>query len=283
MGEQENPILDHFLYVMPFLNKLLVKDVGVGITDREKYLLYKPGGELDMKVSPGTPVKPGSAVVQAMECKRRVVIRGDKSIFGMPYIAVAYPILDPSGEVLGSAVISESVDMQDTMQYISTTLNDSISMLGSTTEEISAQTQEIAALSSNLTEVALGLQRRVKESDQVIRLVKNIAAQTNLLGLNAAIEAARVGSAGKGFSVVAEEIRKLSTDSVDSIKKIDDIISAIQTDSDQTYHKMVQINELINQIAVAITDVADATQQAGNLTQKLDDVAESFSKDNKAV
>jgi len=63
MSGENNEILEHFLQVLPFLNELSIKDIGVGLTDLEKYLLYKPGKELDMNVAPGSLVKPGSAVV----------------------------------------------------------------------------------------------------------------------------------------------------------------------------------------------------------------------------
>ncbi len=281
MNEENNAILEHFLQVLPFLNELSIKDIGVGLTDREKYLLYKPGKELDMNVSPGTLVKPGSAVVQAMNEKRRIVVRGDKAIFGMPYIAVACPILGISGDVIGCAVISESAELQDTIKEMATTLSDNITVLASTTEEISAQSEEISALSSTLAQDSYNSQVQVKNTSQVIGMIKNVAAQTNLLGLNAAIEAARVGDVGRGFSVVAEEIRKLAASSTASIKEIDTVINTVQTDSDRIYHNLTQINESISQIATAIMDVARAAQETGSLVHQLNTMADSLSTDIK--
>lgn len=279
--EENNTILEHFLYVLPFLNELSIKDIGAGLTDREKYLLYKPGKELDMNVSPGTLVKPGSAVVQAIKEKRRIVVRGDKALFGMPYIAVACPILGKSGDVIGCAVISESAELQDTIKGMAATLSDNITVLASTTEEISAQSQEISSLSSTLAKDSYNSQVQVKNTSQVIGMIKNVAAQTNLLGLNAAIEAARVGDVGRGFSVVAEEIRKLSTSSTASIKEIDTIINMVQTDSDRIYHNLTQINEAISQIAAAIMNVARSAQETGGLVHQLNTMADNLSTDNK--
>ncbi|SFL96091.1 methyl-accepting chemotaxis protein [Pelosinus propionicus] len=280
-AEEKNTFLEHFLYVLPFLNELSVKDIGVGLTDREKYLLYKPGKELDMNVSPGTLIKPGSAVVQAMEEKRRIVVRGDKTLFGMPYIAVACPVFGKSGDVIGCAVISESAKLQDTIKGMASSLSDNITMLASTTEEISAQSEEISVLISTLAEDSLNSQVQVKNTSQVIGMIKNVAAQTNLLGLNAAIEAARVGDLGRGFSVVAEEIRKLSTNSTASIKEIDTIINMVQTDSDRIYHNLTRIKEAVSQIAAAIINVASAAQETGDLVHQLNAMADNLSSDNK--
>lgn len=279
--EENNTILEHFLYVLPFLNELSIKDIGVGLTDREKYLLYKPGKELNMNVSLGTLVKPGSAVVQAMKEKRRIVVRGDKALFGMPYIAAACPILGKSGDVIGCAVISESAELQDTIKEMAAILSDNITVLASTTEEISAQSEEISALSSTLAKDSHNSQVQVKNTSQVIGMIKNVAAQTNLLGLNAAIEAARVGDVGRGFSVVAEEIRKLATSSTASIKEIDTIINMVQTDSDRIYHNLTQINEAISQIAAAIMNVARSAQETGSLVHQLNTMADNLSTDNK--
>lgn len=281
MSDKSSSILEHFIYALPHFSNLLTKDIGVSLTDLEKFLLYKPAKNFDMKVSPGDPIKPGSAVEQAIREKRRVVRRGDKSLYSMPYIAVCSPIFNNAGDVIGCAVATEPVDMQDAMKDMAFTLNDSICAIASTSEEISAQAQEIAAVTSNLAQVALKSQEKVKETDNIIGLIRSIAGQTNLLGLNAAIEAARVGDQGRGFGVVAEEIRKLAANSADSVKNIDCIIRAIQSDSIQSYGQLTQVNQAITQIAVSITEVANAVQQAVALVQQLDVLADNLSKDSK--
>lgn len=279
MAESKEAILERFLYVLPFLNDMSIRDVGIGLTDREKYLLYKPGKKLDMKAYAGMPLKPGSAVVRAMEEKRRVVMRGDKSIFGMPYIAAAFPIMDATGEVIGCAVTTEPVDLQDSILEMAASLSDSVSIWASTIEELSAQAQEIAGVSSNLAQSALESQRRVNDSGKITDLIKNIGGSINLLGLNAAIEAARVGDAGRGFGVVAGEIRKLSASSTESIKMIDEVLTAIKADSNSNYGQLTQIRDAINQIAGAISQVAGAVQQSGALVTELKQIAENLSKD----
>jgi hypothetical protein len=274
-----HPLLDHFLHVMPVLVDLHAGEIGVAVTDREKYLYYRPSKKLDLKIAAGTPLKAGTAIVKALEENRRVVVRGDKATFGLPYIATAYPITDAAGRVLGGAVVIEPTDRQDALKEMAAKLSDNISVLASTTEEISAQAEEIATVSANLSHLSRESQQRVKETDQVLGLIKNIAGQTNLLGLNAAIEAARVGDAGKGFGVVAEEIRKLATGSADSIKKIENIVKAIQADSDSTYGQLNQVNDVIGQIASALAHVAGAVQDAGGMAQQLDTMADDLGHD----
>ena len=131
-------------------------------------------------------------------------------------------------------------------------------------------------MSQTLVKVTRDSQGRVQETDQVIGFIKNIAGQTNLLGLNAAIEAARVGDQGRGFGVVAQEIRKLAIDSADSIKKIDAIIKSVQADSNQTNSQTEHIYAVLGEIAYAITQVTAAVQEANTQARKLGEMADDL-------
>ena len=269
-------ILQSYVRVFPCLTELCSGDVGVAVTDLDKYLLYKPGKSLDLKIPAGTPLKTNTAVYNAIHEKRRRITLGDKAVFGLPYIAMAIPIYNMQQEVIGSAVLVQSTKQQNDMKEMAAKLMENMNVLASTTEEISAQSQEISGVSEHLVKVAQESQQRVHETDQVLGLVKNIAGQTNLLGLNAAIEAARVGEHGRGFSVVAEEIRKLASTSTESIKQIDAITHALQEDSKKIAGQMEQVCEAIEQIADAITHVAGAIEQASVMAADLDKMADQL-------
>ncbi len=279
MSDENNSVLEKFLHVMPLLGGMFSSDIGVAVTDREKYLLYKRGRVLDLKISAGTPLKPGTAVVRAMSENRRVVVRGDKATFGLPYIATAVPILDEAGNVVGGAVIIESVEQQDQLKEMAEKLADTTSTLASTSEEISAQTQEISALSRAMSVSAVESQGRLRETDQVVGLIKAVAGQTNMLGLNAAIEAARVGEQGRGFGVVADEIRKLATSTGESIKKIESTLRTIRDDSQKNVDQTRRIDEVMPQIAQAITQVAGAVSEVNEMARSLNNMAENLTRD----
>src|SRR5690606_33235105 len=84
-----------------------------------------------------------------------------------------------------------------------------------------------------------------KKISQASQVIANIAGQTNLLALNAAIEAARAGEAGRGFSVVAEEIRKLAEESENSTKIIDEIVEDLQQNAANAVDMVEKVSMIV--------------------------------------
>lgn len=107
---------------------------------------------------------------------------------------------------------------------------------------------------AGLAEVVKGLGERSSEIGQIIEVITGIAAQTNLLALNAAIEAARAGEHGRGFAVVADEVRKLAEQSAVSAQQISHLISTIQEETRKAVASMeVATKEVVEGIGVVNT------------------------------
>lgn len=123
------------------------------------------------------------------------------------------------------------------------------------------------AMESNV-EAMTGIEKGSKQMAEAVELITDIADQTNLLALNAAIEAARAGEHGKGFAVVADEVRQLAERSATSAKEIQNLIKANlrQVENGVTISK--EAGEMVRGITQGIKKIAEQLQSVANATQE---------------
>ena len=104
--------------------------------------------------------------------------------------------------------------------------------------QVSERTQMIRQTVNHATSTIQQLGVSTREIGQIVEVIRAIAAQTNLLALNAAIEAARAGEAGRGFAVVADEVRGLAERTRSATVEIESMIAGVQTQADQVVNAM---------------------------------------------
>lgn len=268
MYKGDSCIMDSFQRLVPYLQQLCGEDCAITFSDCDKIIEYLPGKKVKANTKSGDPLGPKWAVSQAIQSGKRTVVHIDRSILGVSVIAKAIPIFDDENNIIGAISFAETTEKLEEMKEMSKTLIKSIENTASTAEEIAAQSQQLAGISQQMSQMIAQSGQRVRDTDQIIHFIKGIAGQTNLLGLNAAIEAARVGEQGKGFGVVAEEIRKLAADSISSVNRIVNSMELIQQDSGAIASQIKDIDNGAGQIANAVAELANTAQELNTLSQK---------------
>ncbi|MBK8523192.1 MAG: methyl-accepting chemotaxis protein [Betaproteobacteria bacterium] len=225
-----------------------------------------------------------------------------------------------SGAVASSAAAIEELtvaiaSVSETARDVHTQAVDSVSRTTEGSEKVSHLAGEIQRLQQNMVDIARTVDEFVKSTQAITGMtqeVRDIADQTNLLALNAAIEAARAGEAGRGFAVVADEVRKLAEKSGKSASEIDSVTRSIMSQSsavqdaitageraietsmtlatdveavllhsrdsvERSTHGVTEISDSVSEQKVASTDIAQSMERIANMVEENNAAARSVS------
>jgi methyl-accepting chemotaxis protein len=147
--------------------------------------------------------------------------------------------------------------------------------------------QEIKESVGSTSRVILSLGERCDSIGRIVEIINDIADQTNLLALNAAIEAARAGEHGRGFAVVADEVRKLSERTTNATKEIADSIGLIRSESTAAVEQVTRgsqtVEEGVAQTAKVNENLQSIINQAGQLAQMVTSIAQASREQTGAL
>lgn len=178
---------------------------------------------------------------------------------------------------------------------VSTRVDETTSETDRASANITTSVESMNRLSEQVrstSETVVALAENNKKVSSVMEVIREIADQTNLLALNAAIEAARAGEAGRGFSVVADEVRNLAAKTQEATGEIDGIVSSIASGSDaateymkasetvteECVQQVSEVQQIITDINARMNEIRDATTQVATAAEEQTSTSEDISR-----
>ena len=148
-------------------------------------------------------------------------------------------------------------------------------------DNLNAKTKSTTDITDSVIQTIKGLSVHSKNIGQIVNSINDIAEETNLLSLNASIEAARAGAAGKGFSVVATQIRKLADQCLASAGKISNIVTEITEATKEAVNTAQTAEEIVDEQVEAVAATAHSFQTLKQRIEKLSEYLESIQSSSK--
>ena len=177
-----------------------------------------------------------------------------------------------------SQTIEDVTDKINNTSTTSETTKEIVLKSISTMEVLSNQTKDTIEVTSKVKSDVKVLEISSSEIKKFVSIIADIAEQTNLLSLNASIEAARAGEAGRGFSVVAEEIRKLADGSRQAAEEINKVVEIIEKQTHETVGTAAKAEKIVEEQAETVNAIKEAFQKIYHATEEViscvDDVKE---------
>lgn len=264
---KDEEILRAFSIVLPYLKNLTRDDTAYGLSDMGQYIYYEPAKGFDLRLKYGDDVV--DMVKDCLHTGKNQ--KGDlpASVLGTQLTVRALPIKNSKGQIIGS--ISNGISAEDSNQLI-----ENIDGIFKSVEQVTVGINELANSASELAKSGQDTIQQVqitletsKKTYEALEIIKSIADQTNLLGLNAAIESARAGEQGRGFNVVSSEIRKLALQSKESTVTIKTIVE--------------NMNNSVNSITDAVNESAAVSEEQAASIEEISATIESINANLKKL
>ncbi len=268
-----NEILDSFYSVIPYLMNLFDDDVSFALTDAEKFINVWNGKKLKFHVNPGDIVPAGGAIREALDFGRVIIKDVPATVYGIPFKSYAVPITEKN-KVIGILTLGRSLEKRNNLIELINKLTDGANQITESTNDVSRGIGQLKDMNGEISLKVQEANESTKNTDSILDFVKDVATQSNLLGLNAAIEAARAGEAGRGFSVVAGEIRKMSASTSESIGQIDGVLKSINASITTINTRITESNQIFTKETEEFQKILNSIEELNGTAKQLEALLE---------
>lgn len=274
-----HPVASAFDKFAPMLAKMFPEGVFLYATDLHKIINTQASKKFDIpNVTLGYELKDNDIAIRTIKSGKVSIDEVDASRYGVPVLVMNCPLLDEDNvnEIVGTfgIIVPKSAAVQ--LRGMSSTMDSGLCEVSSAIEELAASAAQIHSNECELNSTLKEVYKYSDEINEISALIKGVAEKTNMLGLNAAIEAARAGGSGRGFSVVANEIRKLSDQTKSSVPKIKELTDNIKNKvndagrmSETTLQASQEQSAATEEITASIEEISSLAEELNKVSQNL--------------
>lgn len=266
---------DALLHVMPYIKQIMREKMTFSIFDRTHVLYCEGVNGFHVAYKAGDPLDPSFENFAVLKNGREPsFLSVPQEAFGTAMDMINIPIYDEHNEVVAVFCCSYNLETQHQLNEIIKENSEVTETIVAMIQHVAAHSEELQATTEQILDNSKIAVQNSSKVNKVTEFIREVSDQTNLLGLNAAIEAARVGTAGAGFGVVATEVRKLSietkqaaTDIEGSLRDIKQSISSMELEISQITDASREQATLIN----TFTNIIERLQTSSDKMQHMID------------
>ena len=266
-------ILRAFEIVLPYIKYLFDEDISIAIADREKFLLSLEGETIHMNVKSGDPIPQGGGATEVLRTGNPLVKDVPSSVYGVAFKSYAVPVKNEDDEVIGVLTLAKNYEKSERMYNISKEVNEAIQHISTIINEFSNQLSLLQSQNIEISQNVSSVYDTTNQTDTILDMIQKLAKKSNILGLNASIEAARAGLSGKGFTVVAKEIQNLGHSTLISANQIDNLLRDIDDKIQYIHEKVKVLDENFIKQTDDIKMIIDYIEELYNRSEELAEFA----------
>jgi uncharacterized protein YoxC len=260
-----HPVAEGFSSFAPIVAELFPEGAFLYISDLSKIINMQASQKFTLpNMYVGYELKESDIAYQTLHSGKPQTREIGSERYGVPVYIANYPMYDEDGgkNIVGTLGVVVPKAAAGRLKDMSENLSNSLTSISETIEHLASSATKIHENEQGLYTNIHSVSEILNQINEVTEFISSVANQSNMLGLNAAIEASRAGEMGKGFSVVANEVRKLASQSKETVPRIKEL-------TDDIKNKVQEIDEKSRQSLSASEDQAAATEEISASIQEL--------------